>query len=443
MWVLSKVKLKMCSQRITLFEKKTNLAITTQKQQIAKMLSEKKDENARIRIEGVLRQKNMLVCVEILSLMCELLGQRLQLIVSQKACSPDLIEAVATIIYCSDRVGEIPELKEITQQFALKYTPEWCKQHLNNESNCVSPRVIKLLSLRPPDIKVVIKAMKELAAELEVDWEPTETAEDETQQMGSIVPLVSSELPPPSISAQDEIAMGEHFAKENGQYDPHGQAMGQRNDFPGVFRVIVHKCNNLIAGGQAVQHPYVRLTPRNAPPQTTTVDHQGGIDPPAWSQQQFSFDVVGPGSVLSVEVFNQDRVGDILVGSSEVLVDQHRASPTRTAAWFPLQNQQTGQTSGSILLSLQYLNQLQAFNPQHAEQAPMPQQFTPVPVPVPAPASQFPAPQFPQSTQSVASPADQIRQQLAVPAPLPDPMPEPAPAYTNPNNPQPVASSVS
>ena len=160
-----KVKLKMACQRINMYTTKTNHAIKTQNQQIGKLLSERKDENARIRIEGVLRLKNMLVAVEIISLMSELLGQRLQLIITQNACSPDLIEAVATIIYCSSRIAEIPELQEITQQFALKYTKEWCLTHMNNESNCVSPRIIKLLGLRPPDFGTVMKALKECADE--------------------------------------------------------------------------------------------------------------------------------------------------------------------------------------------------------------------------------------------------------------------------------------
>jgi len=281
------------------------------------MLSDKKDENARIRIEGVLRQKNLvslrpfpfrepiecvsvsqLVCVEILSLMSELLQQRLQLIVKSNACSPDLIEAVATIIYCSDRITDVAELKEITLQFALKYSQEWCRTHINNESNCVSPRVIKLLSLRPPDMKAVIKALQEVAAEHNVAWEPDEAAFNESQNLGAIVPLNSLEIPPDSgmtpATQHDEAALGEQFAKA------HHALPGAGGDYPGVFRIYVHKAANLVHGqGQAAQHPYVRLSAQGSLPQTTAVDHNGGVDP-SWAQQQFSFNVAGPGSVVAV-----------------------------------------------------------------------------------------------------------------------------------------------
>jgi len=186
----------MAIQRIVMYTTKTNAAIKQQNKEIGKLLSERKDENARIRMEGVIRHKNMLKAVEILSLMCEILGQRLQLIITQNFCSPDLLEPVATIIYCANRIAEIPEFMEITEQFAFKYIIEWALTHRDNESNCVSPRIIALLSLRPPNFSIVMKALKEVAEEQGVDWEPSEPAPDETQKMGAIVPLVSTESVP-------------------------------------------------------------------------------------------------------------------------------------------------------------------------------------------------------------------------------------------------------
>jgi hypothetical protein len=41
-----------------------------------------------------------------------------------------------------------------------------------------------------------MKALKEVAEEQGVDWEPSEPAPDETQKMGAIVPLVSTESVP-------------------------------------------------------------------------------------------------------------------------------------------------------------------------------------------------------------------------------------------------------
>jgi hypothetical protein len=377
----------MCIQRIQMFHQKTNLQIKQTEQQIAKLLDEHKDENARIRIEGVIRQKNTVKATEIISLMAELLIQRIQLIERQAACSPDLIEAVASIIYCADRIAEIPELREITQQFALKYTKEWCITHMNNESNCVSKRIIQLLSLKPPEMKIVISALQNLAEENGITWSPGDSLAEDDQQIGAIVPLVSAELPPPQpipiavLSGEDEVAMGNAFAQQQGMGGgytpfptpittlppaPQPQHIPPTNymptDYPGIFRVIVHKTANLVSGGQAVQHPFVKLHMAEQPLQTTPVDHAGGVEP-NWTQV-YDFKVSGPGSILNVEVLNQDRVGDVAVGGTVVQVDSNKNSE-RTAAWIPLTSRFNNDQVGSILLSLQYLTALQVQNPEN------------------------------------------------------------------------------
>jgi hypothetical protein len=428
-----KVKLKMCSSRIDMFTKKTNLAVARTEQQIAQLLREHKDENARIRMEGVLRQKNTLTACEIISLMAELLGQRLQLIVSQNACSPDLVEAVASIIYCADRIAEIPELKDITQQFALKYTIEWCRLHANNESNCVSNRIIKLLSLRPPDVKLVIKALRTVAESQGIEWEPDESLAEDDQKIGSVVPVISAELPPPisqpALSGQDEIALGNQFAPPNQAFQPYSPNTGQLPQFggtgtlgqpyPGIFRVTVHKTANLLLNGQAVQHPFVKLSMAGQPVIATAVDHKGGVDP-LWGQQLYDFRVQGPGAVLNVEVINQDRVGDVVVGGTVLQVDSNQ-SPTRTASWIPIQERFSNTQVGSLCLSLQYLTTLEANTPQYAQdhlpeqkQAYVPE-FNPLPVNL-SPPTPTPPPAF--QTVPQAGPLDHLPSVHTKPPPV-------------------------
>ena len=87
---------------------------------LATLLANDKEEMARIKCEGYFHLNNMIVCCEILALMCELLIQRIGLITSAKTCPPDLVQAVATIIYCANRV-EVPELKDVAMQLAAKF----------------------------------------------------------------------------------------------------------------------------------------------------------------------------------------------------------------------------------------------------------------------------------------------------------------------------------
>jgi len=50
--------------------------------------------------------------------MCELLHERMKLLLSVTECPPDLDEVVCTLMYCGDRT-ECPEMSEISKQ--LKY----------------------------------------------------------------------------------------------------------------------------------------------------------------------------------------------------------------------------------------------------------------------------------------------------------------------------------
>jgi hypothetical protein len=59
---------------------------------------------------------------EILALMCELMHERFKLLMSEKDCPPDLLEAVCTLIYCANRT-ECPELTEIANQ--LRFDPRF------------------------------------------------------------------------------------------------------------------------------------------------------------------------------------------------------------------------------------------------------------------------------------------------------------------------------
>jgi vacuolar protein sorting-associated protein IST1 len=75
--------------------KKTNL-IKAQKKEIAKLLQEKpaKEEKARIRAEGLIREDSNIEAYEILELMCDLLHERMRLIETTRECPGDLKSTV-------------------------------------------------------------------------------------------------------------------------------------------------------------------------------------------------------------------------------------------------------------------------------------------------------------------------------------------------------------
>ena len=164
-----KPHLKMAEHRLNILNsKKTNL-IKTQKRDIAALLREGKEEKARIRVEHLIRADFTIEAYELLGLLCELLHERVALIKSERACPPDMAEAMCTLIWASARC-EVPELREVAIQLELKYGPDFAAAARANENDAVNGRVAHKLGVAPPSAYLVIKYLAAIAAEHGVPW---------------------------------------------------------------------------------------------------------------------------------------------------------------------------------------------------------------------------------------------------------------------------------
>ena len=186
-----KVKLKMCVSRISMQLNKLSNQLTMDKKTVSTLLADHKDESARIRVEGIIHQRNLINVLEILSLMCELLSTRIGLLTSQNECSVDLEESIASIIYCSKRLDTLPELTECTEQFQKKFGNKFVTQHINNSSQRVNPRIVDKLSVTPPGFDIVLQQMQEIADQYSIDWKPNLTSDvyhndNDIYKLGSI-----------------------------------------------------------------------------------------------------------------------------------------------------------------------------------------------------------------------------------------------------------------
>ena len=166
-----KVQLKSATSRMVMSTNKRNNAIRIDSRLIGSLLQQRKDESARIKVEGLLHQRNLVSVMETLQLMCDLLATRIQIITHSTEVPSDLEESIATLIYASQRV-EIPELELIAHQFVAKYGEKAMRLHLNNDLGRVNPRVVEKLQINPPDFALVISTMQDIAAQWEVDWKP-------------------------------------------------------------------------------------------------------------------------------------------------------------------------------------------------------------------------------------------------------------------------------
>eukprot|EP01114_Cavostelium_apophysatum_P002807 TRINITY_DN1250_c0_g1_i1.p1 TRINITY_DN1250_c0_g1~~TRINITY_DN1250_c0_g1_i1.p1 ORF type:complete len:431 (+),score=92.36 TRINITY_DN1250_c0_g1_i1:99-1391(+) len=165
----SKVQLKLAISRLKLQKNKKENNLKNQKREISELLKAGKDESARIKVEGVIREDFIIEAYEIIELFCELLLARLGIIQISKDCPPDLREAVSTLIYAAPRT-EIKELAVIREQLMGKFGKEFAMDAMTNKDNCVNARVVHKLSVQTPENYLVFQYLNEIARAFNLEW---------------------------------------------------------------------------------------------------------------------------------------------------------------------------------------------------------------------------------------------------------------------------------
>ncbi|KYQ91720.1 IST1-like protein [Tieghemostelium lacteum] len=165
-----KLNLKLAQNRIQILKtKKANLA-RDEKKHISELLRSKNEESARIRVETVIRDEYLIECYNILQVLCELLLNRINLILATCEIPIELKESIFTIVYASQRI-QIPELENVRNQMRLKYG-----KTLIDEVNCqcsthVNPKIVYKLSYQSPEPFVVFQYLDDISKEYKVHWE--------------------------------------------------------------------------------------------------------------------------------------------------------------------------------------------------------------------------------------------------------------------------------
>lgn len=261
--------LKMAVHRFEILNnKKTNL-IKQEKRTIAQLLADEKEEKARIKVEHVIRQDFTIEAYEILELLCDLVHERMRLLVAEKECPDDMREAICTLLWSVNRT-ECAELGEVTKQFKLKYGKEFVEHAMGNVGGCVNERVMHKLSIQPPTAYLVREYLTTIAGEYNVDWVPTTvgisdedmTANSMPAPSGFSVPVapgsgVSSPYAAASVAAAPEpefTAPAKKPPNDRGQSGGGGGGMYSHQD------VSMDPTPPYSAGGGAADIPVVKAT---------------------------------------------------------------------------------------------------------------------------------------------------------------------------------------
>ncbi|KAG6533862.1 hypothetical protein ZIOFF_007740 [Zingiber officinale] len=174
----SKAEARMAMSRIKLLQNKREAQVRQMRQMrrdVALLLESGRDETARIRVEHVIREQNVITANDIIELFCELIVARLPIIAKQRDCPRDLKEGISSLIYASPRCSDIPELSQILLIFEKKYGKDFVSAatELRPESE-----LIEKLSVKKPIGEVKRKVLKEIAKERQVEWDSAESEKE-------------------------------------------------------------------------------------------------------------------------------------------------------------------------------------------------------------------------------------------------------------------------
>ncbi|KAJ4796736.1 Regulator of Vps4 activity in the MVB pathway protein [Rhynchospora pubera] len=171
-----KTCLNLAISRIKLLRNKRQAQLDGMRKEIFQYLRTSQESVARIRVEHIIREQNILAAYDVLELFCEFVLARVPILESKKECPVELQEAIASIIYASSRCSDLPELTSIRNLFGTKYGKEFVTSALElRPDSCVNRTVIEKLSVKAPSAESKLSVLKSIAEEHGLEWDSSAT----------------------------------------------------------------------------------------------------------------------------------------------------------------------------------------------------------------------------------------------------------------------------
>ncbi|XP_022773465.1 IST1 homolog [Durio zibethinus] len=242
-----KTLLKLTIPRIKLLRNRREIQIKQMRRDIAKLLETGQEATARIRVEHIIREENVMAAQEILELFCELIAVRLPIIETQRECPLDLKEAISSVCFAAPRCADLQELLQVQMLFVSKYGKEFVSAATELRPDCgVNRQLIELLSVRAPSPETKLKLLKEIAEEPELEWDPASTETEffkphEDLLNGPTQFVSGSKLPLPAEKHDETLnSAGGHIQNEQPDSDTDFDPL----DFPEVPKVSLWSSAN-------------------------------------------------------------------------------------------------------------------------------------------------------------------------------------------------------
>ncbi|XP_075645507.1 uncharacterized protein LOC142616564 [Castanea sativa] len=261
-----KTLLKLTIPRIKLLRNRREIQIRQMRRDIAKLLETGQEATARIRVEHIIREENMMAAQEILELFSELIAVRLPIIETQRECPLDLKEAISSVCFAAPRCADLPELLQVQMLFASKYGKEFVAAATELMPDCgVNRQLIELLSVRAPSPEKKLKLLKEIAEEHELDWDPaaseTEFLKPHEDLLNGPTQFVSGSKMPLPDEKHDETLYS--APEQPHKEQPDSDSSFDPLDFPEVPKVSLQPSANVASAPavfpslQTTSHPNI------------------------------------------------------------------------------------------------------------------------------------------------------------------------------------------
>ena len=171
-----KSTLRLLIPRLRMAQKKdTSLSIAARRE-MADLLSQHREQSARIRVENIIATDTTVELMEILELYCELLLARAGLLddksrLEEGGEGTGLEEAAASIIYSAPRLPrDVKELAVVRAMLIDRFGKEFGIKANENRDGIVPKRIVDKLKVDPPKEELVVAYLTEIARTYGVQW---------------------------------------------------------------------------------------------------------------------------------------------------------------------------------------------------------------------------------------------------------------------------------
>ncbi|KAH3763526.1 P-type ATPase [Pelomyxa schiedti] len=139
--------------RIQVRRQKNVESIKKSKKEVAELLAEGKDEKARIKTGAIVVEEYMTDVLNVVTLSCQQLLGRVDLIGTKGKCAADLREPCCTIVYAAPYLDDQPELMKVRAMLLARFGNKFPNECV--EDTAISPKVVTRLKREPPDTSLV------------------------------------------------------------------------------------------------------------------------------------------------------------------------------------------------------------------------------------------------------------------------------------------------